>query len=901
MARKLIVQPPIGGIQRQLGFQSTPPYASIESVNFWPRDAVTGRAVSATRPPLDNIDSPGAGVNLLVRVNGDATQTPQISMVSAYAGNLYWWDGDSWQAATMGSVAVPTSRAVYAATFLKRVFIMDDTLAPIVFNYADKTVTQAVATAGTFPVDCRVAATWQGALWVAGAAAQPQVFSASRTGDPFDWDFTDEDTGAAFTATGENSGLLSEAITALIPHTSATMVIASENSMSVMRGHPLRGGSFESISSTVGVLGQGAWALGPNDDLYFLSKAGLCVLKAGAANPTIVSQKKIPDDLLGLTHTLLDPKVSMAYDSRWNGIHIAVRGDEQQAWWYDLESGGFHQMTFSGYPHVMLSFSPLEGEAVSGVLYGGEGYGGVARFDTTGSEYITSWLLTGPVKISPGSLDKSIIEQARHYLSGQTSDSTGSTIRMWCGVTPEDAYNKYLAGTRVNMFEATIPTLLRNGGKCSPRVGGGAMMIEIFCEGIGRSVSYEGTELELEAAGQNHFINSRVGADFDPAFIISPPTGTAGGPTTRQPYTLDPLDPSYRFYSQYWSSVATASASALDEDTEDMPLLIDLSNLPGAWWLAVADDGSDIRPTTSNNRQLPFDLLAFDKDAETGLLVVRQMDYMTDLSNGTVKLYAGNPYVGSPSVESAIGQYAAYEDDLAIFSPSGGAENRTSWDFTITENGALGPPTVVAGLFELDASQYATVQSTGNGNEVTFTGTRKINTPSGSTMIAMLKHDSSLATAGANEYRISHAISSMGINPAFGVARAAGPGTPFFFASYDASGASLTANNSAQISSPSFSSFTHIAMTTPDSVDTDPLSLYVNGALNDVTNQDSTTIANTMTNLVLGQGLATTGDGGTITRTLALVYLYSGIKDADFIDAHYDMINNNATFWGSWV
>lgn len=677
MARTVFIHAPLAGVQRQLGKQRQEPYSSIDALNFWPVDAVSGRKVSATRPPLTAIASPGAGVNLLQRVNGDASQDPQQSMVAAYDGDIFYWDGAAWQAASMGAIALPTSRALYATTFLKEVFIMVDTDTPVVFDYDDNSVSQAVATEGTFPSDCRIACTWQGGIWVAGSVAQPHVFSGSRTGDPYDWDFAapDTDTGGAFTATGENFGLIGEAITALIPFTEDVLIIATEQTMWALRGHPRRGGVLENISQTIGVLGQGAWTQDASGRVFFMSRNGVGVLQGGGA-PSLVSRQFIPDDLVGLTHEYLDPKICLAYDNRYNAVHVTVRGDQEQAWFYDLDTGGFHPMSFAAYPYVLLNFPPLEAEAVSAVLYGGTGYGGVARFNTNGSESFLYRLIVGPFQISPSPMRKSMIVRAQHIFNGGTTESDSNIIvGTWVGGTADDCYNKYLNDQRVGAHRVTMPKVIFNNGRVFPRLDGHFALIEITngAASSGTKVIYEGTQIDLEDTGTAKRSIGRVGGSFDPSSDFNPARWSAVAVAT-------PLAPS--------------SISATERT--DAMLFIDLSRMPAGWWSAVHSTGRDIRVTRDNNTLLPRDVINFDKDAQTGLLVVKATVEESDPA--VVRVYAGNPTVLGPDVTAAAGQYNTYPDYVHLFVPDGGLGDRTrnqlagtNENGVITSGGAAGP------------------------------------------------------------------------------------------------------------------------------------------------------------------------------------------------------------------
>lgn len=653
MASNLSIQAPIGGISRERGFQSQPPFTSVESINFWPMDAVTGRALSATRPPLVAIASPGEDVNLFQRVNGDASQSPQVTMVAAYDGDLYWWNGLSWVLVS-SSETITTGRPVYATTFLKRVFILKDTL-PVVFNYDDLTMVDWVATAGSVPSDCRVGMTWQGAVWIAGSEAEPHVFSASRIGDPFDWDYTAADDGRAFTSTGEDEGLITGPVTSLIPFTSDTSIICTNESLHALRRHPNLGGALENLSGNTGVLGQGAWCKGPNDTLFAMGKNGLFGMSPSGQYQEI-SREKIPDDLIALTHDYLNPVISMAYDLRWNKVHICVRGDEAQAWIYDLATGGFHEQEYLDYPTVMMHFDPLDAEGQSGVLFGGTGYGGVARLDTTGSEAMSYRLVAGPIRISDNPRVKSKIGQSMHLFGGNTVIDDSAVVRTWVGVTGDDVYNRYINGYLGNAHEVDASNLLINGGKSYPHLSGHAKLIEISGTTLGTDrLVYEGTEDSVMPDGSSKQL---------------------AGSTTFQG------DSDATFDSTQWLLYAEATPDAPASTLTDFSFFVDLSELPDEWWAVVHSTGRDIRAANAGGNLFPTDLVYFNKSTKTGLLVVKQT---VTTSPTAVRIWAGNPSVFAPSLVSSIGRYAAYDSSVVGFYPDGGGGGNTCLDRTINQ------------------------------------------------------------------------------------------------------------------------------------------------------------------------------------------------------------------------
>lgn len=640
--QQLSVHPPLAGIVRRYGFQLEAPYSSVRSVNFWPHDVRTGRQLSATRPPLQAFQTPGSEVNMLVRLND-----PEPTMLAASAGVLYKFK-NGWIPIT-SSVTVDTDKPVFATPFLKTVIIANGGT-PLIYNTSGNTLAALVATAGTLPSDPRIVATWQGCVWF----AKDQILTGSRTGTPTDWDFTAEDSGGAFTVTGENEGLIGDPITALIPHTADTMVIGCKDSLWAMRGHPRRGGVLEMASQNIGVLGQGAWCKGPGDQLFIMSKSGLCVfLPQVGAIPTLISKERIPDKLMGLAYDRDNPVISMAYDNRWNCVYICVRGAQEQAWYYDLENGGLHEMLFDDYPLVMARYDEIESETASGVLFGGSGYGGLARFDVQGSEVVSTAPVIdiGPIRLSKTPGFKSIVHEARFVLGNDMYAGTGGAT-LYFAETGERAAENAENDTGSAQFTVTRNNLLSNGGVVRPMSGGHAMVVRLTSDTqLANEFVFEGCDVSMRQAGRSIVLKTGT-----PTAFPSPVSGYA------------------------WATPLLPASTRTD-----WSFFVDLSRLPASWWALPQTDGDDVRPATSSNVAVPFDLVSFDKTAKTGFLVFKQTQTLVPQQ---LRIWAGNALATAPAAGDALGRHNAYDSGFLAFYPLGAGTDRTSNALDLTATGS---------------------------------------------------------------------------------------------------------------------------------------------------------------------------------------------------------------------
>jgi hypothetical protein len=158
--------------------------------------------------------------------------------------------------------------------------------------------------------------------------------------------------------------------------------------------------------------------------------------------------------------------------------------------------------------------------------------------------------------------------------------------------------------------------------------------------------------------------------------IDSQPAGEAYGLTIGRT-VFDPLTSNIVIGPGWDGGIAAIGTAAVapTENLTDYVLFVDLTELPQEWWDRVQPDGRDIRVTTSNNALRPFDLISFDKDAQTGFLTTR-----FTLNSGigySIKVWAGNPTASAPGKASLFGQYNVYGTDYIGFWPEGGGQDRT--------------------------------------------------------------------------------------------------------------------------------------------------------------------------------------------------------------------------------
>jgi hypothetical protein len=248
---------------------------------------------------------------------------------------------------------------------------------PKIYDPHDDSIEPHVASKGSTPAGCRLVALYRDRIVYAGSDAQPHVWFMSRQGDPFDWDYTQEDSGAAIFAQASIGGMLAEPITALVPHGDECLIVGCYNSLWMIRGDPGFGGTQDQISRKIGIVGPHAWCKTPDDMLVFLSADGLYAMAAGCHGfPSSLSRERLPADLVAQTQERA--VLSMEYDTLHRGIHIfATPYDDSQGshWWFDWEAKSFWRVQLDKDHEPFAIHEQVAWDDMPRVLIGGrDGY-----------------------------------------------------------------------------------------------------------------------------------------------------------------------------------------------------------------------------------------------------------------------------------------------------------------------------------------------------------------------------------------------------------------------------------------------------------------------------------------------------------------------------------------------
>ena len=313
-----------------------------------------------------------------------------------------------------------------------------------VFDPKAETLTSLVSTSGVAPAGCRLVALYRDRIVWAGGDLLPHVWYASRQGDPYDYDYSQEDSAAAIMAQSSIAGQLADPITALIPHSDECLIFGCYNSLWIMRGDPGYGGTLDQLSRKIGIVSSKAWCRTPDDMVVFLSADGLYVMPAGCAGfPSSLSRERLPDELLCLNSSR--ESIHLEYDTVHRGVHIFATkrdGSTSPHWWFDWESKSFWRMSLQSDHEPFSVHERIAWDDCPVVLIGGRD-GFIRYFDRQfqvddGNNQISSYCDIGPIHLDPDNFDEGVLTDLIGVL-GDGSGDVNWSIRT--GHSAQEAYN----------------------------------------------------------------------------------------------------------------------------------------------------------------------------------------------------------------------------------------------------------------------------------------------------------------------------------------------------------------------------------------------------------------------------------------------------------------------------
>jgi len=323
---------------------------------------------------------------------------------------------------------------------------------PFWYNW---TVYAASSTWGAMPGKATLVCLYRGRLVLAGNSQYPHQWYMSRQANPWDFAYTANDPQSAVSGADADAGKIGDVITSLIPVKDDYLIFGCTNSIWLLSGDPMDGGSLDVLSKVTGIFGPQSWCLDNQGTLYFWGIGGVYKMTV-PGQPENISKVTLPNLT---TDEAINPsthRITMAYDNIRHGILICITTIATGAnsnYWFDLVTNGFFPESYPVTCSVYSAFNYDSTDITYRKLIVGCSDGYLRHFDSTkkndddGSTdvLIDSYVAYGPIKLTPdsrktGTIKSLFIRPIGGATGGSLTNSDGISYRLYAAQDPDTAY-----------------------------------------------------------------------------------------------------------------------------------------------------------------------------------------------------------------------------------------------------------------------------------------------------------------------------------------------------------------------------------------------------------------------------------------------------------------------------
>jgi len=216
-------------------------------------------------------------------------------------------------------------------------------------HWYDWTVFGQDSAFGTMPDSAYLVCRYRGRLVLSGNPNYPHQWYMSKIGFPFNFLYGTNDPMTAVAGTNADAGELGDIVRALIPFGDDFLIFACANSIHLLDGDPVSGGSIDELDNKTGIFGPWAWCKDGVGNLWFYGTGGLYKMTGGRSRPINVSISHLPKLVTDWEAVPGTHRVVLTYDPFRNGIIISrttLADGTNLNYWYDLKTEGFYPETY---------------------------------------------------------------------------------------------------------------------------------------------------------------------------------------------------------------------------------------------------------------------------------------------------------------------------------------------------------------------------------------------------------------------------------------------------------------------------------------------------------------------------------------------------------------------------
>jgi len=318
----------------------------------------------------------------IILVGGTSGAEMVLSFISAADGDAYVYG----QRITTDTF-VDTDVVTNAAGSVSFTLNADEVAGPHWYDwnpYAGDTNTY-----GTMPSWATLGCLYRGRFVLSGNQQYPHQWYMSRQGNPFDWQYTAIDPQSPVAGQNADVGEIGDVVKALIPIGDDYLIFGCADSMWLLEGDPVAGGSLDKISSPTGIFGAKSWCIDDAGNIYIVGINGIYTLAPPYREIIGLSQGAIPNFVSEWELDSSLHRVVLGYDRINNGILICrtlLADGTNTNYFYSLDTKGFFPETYPTQCGIYSLFSYDADDDAYRTLLAGSYDGYIRKYDGTSKD-----------------------------------------------------------------------------------------------------------------------------------------------------------------------------------------------------------------------------------------------------------------------------------------------------------------------------------------------------------------------------------------------------------------------------------------------------------------------------------------------------------------------------------
>lgn len=202
---------------------------------------------------------------------------------------------------------------------------------------------------GTMPEKAYLIVVYRGRVATSGNPQNPNQWFMSKTADPFNWLYGEDDPFSAVAGNNADAGQCPDIVRSLVSFHDDYLIFGCASTIWVLRGDPVAGGSLDNLSDTTGMFGANSWCFDDARNLYFWGSGGLYEIKSDFSGIRNLTEMVLPDIINDEAADPSTHRITMGYDKKRHGIVVCITvlaTGVNSDYFYSFKTKGFYPESY---------------------------------------------------------------------------------------------------------------------------------------------------------------------------------------------------------------------------------------------------------------------------------------------------------------------------------------------------------------------------------------------------------------------------------------------------------------------------------------------------------------------------------------------------------------------------